>query len=365
MTVPIDLRDILILIGVGNGLLMSMYMLLGRDRSLARSLLGLLIICLSFNVLLFIILKYRVYDNYPVLHWLPFGLSFIIGPLLYFYVQAVISSAFKMTVKQYRHFLLILLDYPHSVYHIIYGRGVAHLDLHYVLDKFSLFSLIPNGIYLFLTFKVIKKYNQELPNYLSNTQRFRLQWLSNSILAWSGLFLVGLVYGAVDFIVDFGFEEAYFINFIFTITIIWLSIKGLSQEQNATDLPKQPPQTLELATSDRIIEKLRKTMGEQKLYLLPDLTLRNIEDQLGFSSKDISMAINQSLKKNFYQYVNEYRVEEFKERAVDPSNSHLTLFGIAQECGFSSKATFNRVFKSGTGLSPKEYLAQQDSNTSQ
>ncbi len=365
MIVSIDIRDILILIGVGNGLLLFCYMLAGNERSLARSLLGFLIFCLSFNVLLFIILKYRIYDQYPVLHWLPFGLSYIIGPLIYFYVKAIVSKSFFLTKRHFAHFALLLLDYPHSIYHIIYGREILHLDLHYVLDKFSLFSMVSNGIYLFITYKFIKDYHKLLPDFLSNTQNLQLKWLSDSILVWTSLFFFGLIYGIIDFAVDLNFEDAYLINYLFIITVIWLGFKGIRQGQNSIEISRNRAQPISQASTEVIIKKLKKVMEEQKLYYLSDLTLRNVEDQLGFSSREISLAINQSLKKNFYQFVNEFRVEDFKQKVLDPSNAHLTLFGIAQESGFSSKATFNRVFKSVTGISPREYLNQQSKKKSQ
>lgn len=364
MNVSVEFRDLIILIGIGNGLLMAVFMLIGRDRSLARSLLAILIICLSYNVLLYIILKYRVYDDYPLLHLLPFGLSFIIGPLLYFYVQAIISSSFRITLQRYAHFLLVLLDYPHSLYHIIYGREVLHLDLHYFLDKFSFFSVIPIGIYLLLTYKLVRSYNEQIPNYLSNTQNIRLKWLSDSILICSFFFLLVFAYGGIDFIYDFDFEPAYILNLIFAGSVVWLGLKGMRQNQNMFDFPKYTA-PINQEESREIISKLQKVMREQKLHLLPDLTLRQVEDQVGYPSKDISQAINHVLQKNFYQFVNDYRIDEFKNRAQDIKNNHLTLLGIAQESGFSSKATFNRVFKASTGFTPKEYLQLNQSNKSQ
>jgi len=360
MIVPVDIRDLILFIGIGNGILMASYLLGNRERTLAQVLLGLLIVCMSFNVCIFLILKYGLYNQYPILHWLPFGLSFTIGPLLYFYTKAVISKSFKITKSGYKHFLLLLLDYPHSIYHIIYGRTVLHLDLHYVLDKFALFSMISNAIYLFLTYKAVKEYNKQLPNYASNTRNLQLKWLGNSIFIWTGLFVFGLVYGAIDFILDLNFEEAYFINYLLIATVLWLGIKGTMQGQNSMELSRQITQSLPAEKGEKIIKDLKQLMKNQKIYLYPDLTLRNVEDQLNFSSKEISLAINSVIKKNFYQFINEYRVEEFKLRVLDKKNKHLTLFGIAQESGFNSKATFNRVFSSVTGISPRQFLDQSN-----
>ena len=263
------------------------------------------------------------------------------------------------------HFSLILLDYPHSFYHLLFGREVQHLELHYILDRFSLFAIIPIGIYLYLTYNLVRRYNEQLPNYFSNTYKIRLKWLGNSIIGWACLFMLAFVYAALDFIYDFNFEPASVVNFIFMSTILWLGWRGINQGENTFDIPV-PPDVDGLEEGGKsVISQLDSVMEEQKLFLIPDLTLRQVEDQTGISSKDISLVLNQLVQKNFYQYINDFRVKEFIRKATNGRNSHLTLFGIAQESGFSSKATFNRVFKSSMGLPPKEYLSQEENKTSQ
>lgn len=80
-----------------------------------------------------------------------------------------------------------------------------------------------------------------------------------------------------------------------------------------------------------------------------------MDDCTGLAEREISAAINQGLDKNFYAFVNEFRVEEVKTRLVDTKYGHLTILSIAFEAGFNSKATFNRIFKAYTGISPKAY----------
>jgi AraC-like DNA-binding protein len=67
------------------------------------------------------------------------------------------------------------------------------------------------------------------------------------------------------------------------------------------------------------------------------------------------------MNKNFYELINERRVEEFKLRVVAPKNRAYTLLAIALDSGFSSKSSFNRVFKQFTGISPKQYTEQKTS----
>jgi AraC-like DNA-binding protein len=75
----------------------------------------------------------------------------------------------------------------------------------------------------------------------------------------------------------------------------------------------------------------------------------------GIPQKTISAVLNRHLQKSFNEFVNEYRVNAFKAKVVQPELSHLTIAGIALECGFSSQATFQRTFKEMTGKSPSAF----------
>jgi AraC-like DNA-binding protein len=74
------------------------------------------------------------------------------------------------------------------------------------------------------------------------------------------------------------------------------------------------------------------------------------------------MVVNQSTGKTWNEFINEYRVQKVKEQLLRKENEHLTLTGIALECGFNSQATFQRAFKQCTGMSPSEYIANIKTN---
>ena len=86
-------------------------------------------------------------------------------------------------------------------------------------------------------------------------------------------------------------------------------------------------------------------MLRQQPYLEPELTLSELAKQLNISTSKLSQTINNGLGKNFNDFINEYRVEAVKKMMLDEKKSNFSLLGIAQECGFNSKATFNRTFK--------------------
>lgn len=76
---------------------------------------------------------------------------------------------------------------------------------------------------------------------------------------------------------------------------------------------------------------------------------------LNITRQNISLVINESLGKNFFQLINEFRVKEFKQLVLDPKLSHITLLGLAFDAGFNSKSSFNRIFKEISGETPSSY----------
>ncbi|MEL7021521.1 MAG: helix-turn-helix domain-containing protein [Bacteroidota bacterium] len=106
----------------------------------------------------------------------------------------------------------------------------------------------------------------------------------------------------------------------------------------------------------KLYTKLRRAIEEEELYLDPDLSLRSVAERLSTNTKYLSQVVNHQTGYNFQQFINRYRVTRVKEKLRDQSFQHLTLFGIALQCGFKNKSTFYKVFKDITGLTPRSYL---------
>ncbi|NJK95779.1 MAG: AraC family transcriptional regulator [Bacteroidales bacterium] len=102
-------------------------------------------------------------------------------------------------------------------------------------------------------------------------------------------------------------------------------------------------------------------MNDKKPYLEPKLTLNALAAELNISVNYLSQLINQYQGKNFYDFVNGFRIEEFKSRVLSPKNQHLTILALAFDSGFNSKSSFNLAFKKHTGLTPSEFLAEKNS----
>jgi AraC-like DNA-binding protein len=96
-------------------------------------------------------------------------------------------------------------------------------------------------------------------------------------------------------------------------------------------------------------------MESDKLFLNPELTLNDVVAKTRIPQKQISGVLNQHVNQSFNEFVNHYRVDEVKRRLAEGADDHLTISGLALECGFNSNATFQRAFKQITGMTPGNY----------
>ncbi len=100
-------------------------------------------------------------------------------------------------------------------------------------------------------------------------------------------------------------------------------------------------------------------MDKKKLFLNPELTIGQLAEAIAVHPNHLSQVINSMESKTFYDFINAWRINEFKKMAAQPQNQKYTLLALAFECGFSSKTAFYRNFKNVTGQSPTQYLKDQ------
>lgn len=94
----------------------------------------------------------------------------------------------------------------------------------------------------------------------------------------------------------------------------------------------------------------------KRLYVNPDLKIADLASVLNVSPYTLSYVFNQFLNKNYYDYLNDYRIAEFKRLLNEDEYSKYTLSALAELCGFSSRTSFFRYFKKTTGITPNEYV---------
>ncbi len=122
----------------------------------------------------------------------------------------------------------------------------------------------------------------------------------------------------------------------------------------------QPEKAKKLLISDDIFERYHKEltslMEVKQPYLDPFLTLRDLAEMMGIPANQLSQLLNEGFDQNFSEFVNTYRLEQFKSEIRKPEKQQFTLLAIAFECGFNSKTVFNSFFKKTMGITPSKYL---------
>jgi adenylate cyclase len=115
---------------------------------------------------------------------------------------------------------------------------------------------------------------------------------------------------------------------------------------------------LDDASAEEFKAQLLSYVEEEAPYLNPSISLRALAEILEMNANQLSWVLNSKLGKNFNEFINGYRIEKFKELALDPSNKHISIIGLAYESGFNSKTVFNTTFKKLVGTIPKSFLDQ-------
>lgn len=106
----------------------------------------------------------------------------------------------------------------------------------------------------------------------------------------------------------------------------------------------------------RLAGELELLMQRDRLYVNPNLKIADLAAILNVSTYTLSYLFNQYLDKNYYDYLNDYRIEEFKRLVDKDEYSKYTLTALAELCGFSSRTSFFRYFKKVIGITPNEYI---------
>ncbi len=222
---------------------------------------------------------------------------------------------------------------------------------------------IPILVYVLM---MLKTHRSLLGDYFSALENKTLEWIKTIIF----IFLFFHLLWIVEDIVGFQNEN---IGGYFAITstiltffmIYWIGYNGFTQPEIFSSLqfqmttPEETALTIEEYQEDnqRFFE-MSATIVERGLFKDPNLDLRSLSDQLEMKEKEVSRLIKSNTQKNFYHYINQFRIEDFKKLLTSPKASQLSLLGLAMEAGFSSKSTFYSVFKNTEGITPKQYQNQ-------
>lgn len=317
-----------------------------------------------------------------------FSLAF--APTVWFYLRTQVNRQFRFGVHDLKHYIPYLIYVTVNLWIFLSGREVVENFQSYsyytsleILERLLIWSSY--AYYFYQSLHLYTSYRVWAENQFSNQDTISFKWLRNFIY----LIVFGEIFHGIWYLMDvtlkLKFEEDWWWQLL-TITItLYVGIQGYAQPQpnQLTFDPNHEKFTPEISekvvkspeTTDESIQQanpvknisadytpleknLLDLMMNEKPYLDPDLSLTDLAKRLKTNTSILSGVINQKCNKNFNDFVNEYRIREFETLSKSKDYKNLTILAIAYDCGFNSKATFNRSVKKLRQKSPSELMSK-------
>ena len=283
--------------------------------------------------------------------------GFLFGPLLYFYTKSITQKKFLFKKLYVLHILIFI---------IFFILILAKIQVPVTYVYIALY--LQTTPYIVACFISILEYRRNIKNFFSSIDKLNLTWMLYVV----GAFFVMWMVDITDFtLTNFNLVShnvsvflvflSLLINFVFAILIFYKALQHPEILTGITETEKPPKYEQSKITDvekSEYLHKLRDYFNKQKPYLNPELKITEVAKELNVSVKYLSQIINESLGKNFYDFINSYRIEEAKKQLASKTNSKKTVLEVLYESGFNSKSAFNSAFKKHTGFTPTEFRKQ-------
>jgi AraC-like DNA-binding protein len=331
------------------------------------------------------------------LNGFPRHFSLVFPASVYFYLQAQINRDFRLKRQHLGHLLPYLVYFMAHIVFFVQGKAAVEAfnqsTFAWVFNQLEVLAIWACYIFYFTkSLRLYHAYRAWTETEYSDTEQIGFVWLRNFIY----LIIAGEAFKwswniADNLLGDLPYEQDWWWHLLTVGIICYVAIKGYTQPQSkkiryetkthtltywakaetvndaqAKTVNDAQAETTNEATNETteaqktvlidaaLIAKILKIMEEDCIFLDADISLSELSAKLKTNNSLLSAAINQHFGKNFNDFINGYRVAEFQRQVALPANQHLTFLAIALDCGFNSKATFNRAYKKLTGNAPSD-----------
>lgn len=398
MQVTFDWVSLASALGAIQGLLLAGVLVAHRRNRLPNRLLAALMVAFTLYLAEAVCYASGVIRVYPHVFGISYPLPWVFGPLVYLYSLAASDRAWRFRRLHALHFVpvaaVVLVTLP--IYMMGGAEKLALYDRIWAGDAPPLIAVISalmfvSGIsYSVATVAHLRRHRQRVERSYSNTEHVNLRWLLWLAGAAAAIWLLAtalLIAGL--FPAEPRPSDTDHVALAIAVLIYAIGYRGLRQSEvfqydtppedspAGSAVPSRPlpedsaeegvvgsigradPRAeragLGDAEASRLETGLLALMASEHPYRDPDLTLPDLAGQLGTTSHKLSELLNTRLGKSFYDFVNDYRVDDVRRRMQEPKSKHLKVLALAMDAGFASKSTFNDVFKKRTGQTPSTY----------
>lgn len=311
--------------------------------------------------------EYFLWFLYPAI-----TLNVLCVPALWFFVRSQLDKSFRITWRSLLHIIPAVVS---LIIHIIYYAPLSAEQIVAEMQfmetgKDNLPANINNVlvwtqviIYFPLMIRYIRKRMKYLQNNFSDSDYFTIRWIPGSIIVFFGLFIAVIVTYVISPRTDTWLipilnviAMSYFVyNVIFHSTAPYVRrLTEMSADVAEFEGGMSSP-AMDVRQMKEICEQITAYLTSSAAYTSPDFSLPMLAVETGISPKNISRAINAYLNKNFFELINEMRVNEAK-KMLSNLDDNYTIDSVAGKCGFRSRSTFYSAFKKVEGKTPAQWM---------
>ncbi len=378
----------LLLICSFQALFLSSLVFMKKKRAQSDKILAFWLLIIAIHIFLEFLQRYNFQHDFPYPWLIGLDVSFTVlhASLIYLYILTYSRIGRKKAVFLIHlmpfiviNLLLYIFYYSKSADQKIQDYNSVMSGTGFTIKPLVILTYLIMGlvlIYLAASLMLIRKHKRNLRNHFSSTQGMDLKWMQVLLYTLSAVLLVAILLEILSntFFLVPADAGSVIVFILVAIGIFYIGMQGILTTDNFSTykpgstshspgmeskitkgLQNAQSPGLEEETMNRKYQELLELMSTEKPYLEPSLSLPMLAEKLNTKAHFLSKIINTKAACNFFDFVNSYRIEEFKSELQNSDNKNYTLLSIAYGCGFNSKTAFNRVFKNHTGITPSEY----------
>ena len=376
-------------LGAVISVFLAILVLIKKEKLLSDIILGAWLIGAGINLFIY----HRINDHeefYRILIIIYYFVILTQVPLFYLYVHFLTTRRKKIKIKNILHFIPAALFIIYIFFLLLTGNLIK-IDLltSNIVDQVQwqwsvliVYAVISIPLYIIMAFYNVRQYDKKILDTYSSLEDIELGWLKRCIggIAFAWLVFIGLeLFIRITHYIPEG-ESLKYAYYLFSIVLFYLGLFGIRKtnffienyininndeavigDKHIVSVESPIKSRLVNFPEDMVqqyITSLNSVMEISRPFLKARLTLKDLSDETEIPVNSLSYIINENYNKNFYEFVNDYRVEEFIKCFTEADKSRFTLLAIAMECGFSSKSSFYSIFKKHTGCTPLDYFKE-------
>lgn len=361
------------LVGLSLSIFFVIILILKKDKVLKDFFLIGFFLCIGCELLYrFLIFSNSCYYHsrlvlLDIIYWAVFG------PVLLFYIKSVITKRLQFKFADLFHLLPLIISLV-TVSDYIFNKSDYNSFYHFYNLQTGIFKAglnvweFSSPVYLIFGLIILFQHKKNAKNYFSNIEKKELTWLF--LLTIGFTLFIYITYALWIFTHFFPLSLSLeLLTIALSGYVFVLGVYGYKQEsifhentskfheENQSFSKPRSYQKIVLDPIEResINQKLMILMEQGKPYLKSEITISDLAGKIGVSVFKLSRVINEDHNRNFFDFINNYRVNEVKQLLGSTKNSGEKIESIAYDCGFNSKSSFYSIFKKQTNLTPTEY----------